>query len=267
MPHVRANGLDIGYEVAGAGPPLVALHGATGAGRHDFARLVPSLASAFRVHLPDARGHATTRWDVAAGGFATEDLVDDVEAFADALGLETFHLLGFSMGGMTALWFAVRRPERLRTLVAIGISPLREPRATVVRHQLDPDRITAQEPSWGAMLRARHDPVQGPGAWRRLLPAIAADVASQPLLTPAQLRGVAPPTLVACGDRDPFVPVDQAAGLARQVRDGRLLVVPDSGHPVIDAQPELIDVALRGFYRSTEPVARRRATAPPEVTR
>lgn len=267
MPHVRANGLDIGYEVVGSGPPLVALHGATGAGRNDFARVVPSLASAFTVYLPDARGHATTRWDVVAGGFATADLVVDVESFADALGLDTFHLLGFSMGAMTALGFAVRRPERLLTLVVIGISPLREPRAAVVRHQLDPVRITAQEPAWGAILRARHDPVQGPGAWRRLLPAIVADTASQALLTPAELRGVTPPTLVACGDRDPFVPVDQAAGLARQVRDGRLLVVPDAGHTVIDAQPELVDVALRGFYRSTEPVARRRATAPPEVTR
>ena len=42
-------------------------------------------------------------------------LVDDVLAFVDALGLDTFHLLGFSMGAMTALQFATRHPERLRT--------------------------------------------------------------------------------------------------------------------------------------------------------
>src|SRR5436190_10460541 len=117
MPTIRANGLEIGYEVAGAGPPLIVLHGATGSGREDFAGLRSELSSAFTVHMPDARGHATTRWDVTAGGFDTESLIDDLEAFADVLGIETFHLLGFSMGAVTALGFAARVPERVRTLV------------------------------------------------------------------------------------------------------------------------------------------------------
>jgi hypothetical protein len=39
------------------------LHGASSAGREDYAAQVPLFSQAFRVHLPDARGHATTRWD------------------------------------------------------------------------------------------------------------------------------------------------------------------------------------------------------------
>ena len=107
MPSVLANSLDVGYEVQGAGPPLIMLHGATSSGREDFAAQVPLFSRAFQVFLPDARGHATTRWDPAAG-WSYAALVDDVAAFADAVGLATFHLLGFSMGAMTGLQFAIR---------------------------------------------------------------------------------------------------------------------------------------------------------------
>lgn len=260
MPTIRANGLEIAYDVQGAGPPLVLLHGATSGGRADFAAQAPLVAKAFLAHFPDARGHGRTRWDAAAG-FRYDWLVDDLEGFVDALGLSSFHLLGFSMGGMTALTYAARHPERLRTLVVIGTSPQREPRASVARGLMVPDRILANDPTWAAELSRRHDPGQGPGAWQRLLPAIAADVASQPLLTPEAIHGIDCPTLVVCGDRDPFVPVDQAWGLARQLGDGRLLVVPDCGHEVMVRRPGLFNEALAGFYRSTEGVARARAAA------
>ena len=264
MPILRANHLEIGYELLGAGPPLVLLHAASSSPRLDFAAQLPGLASTFLVHLPDARGHGSTRWDAAAG-FQADWLVDDLEAFADGLGLATLHLLGFSMGALTALAFAVRHPERVRTIVLGGISTEREPRASVVRHLLDPARIEREDPAWSARLSARLDPGQGHGAWHRLLPAIAADVAAQPLLSPGDLRRVAAPALVACGDRDPFVPVDQAWRLARQVVDGRLLVAPDCGHELLSERPGLLNEALAGFYRSTEAVARRRADASPAV--
>jgi pimeloyl-ACP methyl ester carboxylesterase len=249
MPTIRANGLEIGCEVAGAGPPLVLLHGATSSGRDNFAAQIPTLSTLFTVHAPDARGHATTRWDTSTG-FRAEWLVDDLAALLDALDLERAHLLGFSMGAMTALTFAVRYPARVRSLVVAGLSPLREPRASVARRLMDPDRIERTDPGWAAALARRHDPVQGPGAWRRLLPAIAEDVAVQPLLSPAELHSIEGPALVACGDGDPFAPVDQALGLARQLRGGHLLVVPDCGHDLMVRRPRLVNEALLGFYRS-----------------
>jgi pimeloyl-ACP methyl ester carboxylesterase len=266
MPTIRAADLEVRFEQLGAGPPLVALHGATSAGRVDFAAQLPGLATAFRVYLPDARGHGGTRWD-PDNGFHAEQLIDDLEALVDALGIATVHLLGFSMGGLTALAFAARHPDRVRTLAVAGISPERQPRASVVRKLLDPARIERDDPVWARQLSSRHDSTQGQGAWRRLLPAIAADVATQPLLSPGDLRSVTAPTLVACGDRDPFVPVDQAWRLSRQVRDGRLIVAPDCGHEVFAERSALLNEALAGFYRSTEPAARARAERHPEVHR
>jgi pimeloyl-ACP methyl ester carboxylesterase len=95
------------------------------------------------------------------------------------------------------------------------------------------------------------DAVQGGGAWRRLLSAIAADITTQPLLTPAELRTISAPTLVICGDHDPLTPVGQAWELSRQVRNGRFFVAPDAGHDVLTRRPALAIEALRGFYRST----------------
>ena len=85
MPTIRANDLEIGYERLGAGPPLILLHGASSSARVDFAAQIPSLTSAFGLVLADARGHGATRWDPAQG-FRGEWLVDDLDAFVDALG-------------------------------------------------------------------------------------------------------------------------------------------------------------------------------------
>jgi 3-oxoadipate enol-lactonase len=258
VPTIRANGLDIRYDMHGAGPPLVMLHGATSVGREDFGPQIALFSKAFQLYVPDARGHGGTTWDAAAG-FRYDWLVDDVAAFVDGLGLETFHLLGFSMGAMTALQYAARFGARLRTLVVIGISPAREPRASVARRLMDPLRADRDDPAWAALLGRRHDEGQGAGAWRVLLPAIAADVAAQPLMTPAELHAIDAPAMVVCGDRDPFVPVGQAWELERQLPDGRLFVVPDCGHEVTVKRPGLFNEALAGFYRWTRDAATTRA--------
>ncbi len=258
MPTISANRLDIAYEVHGAGPPLVLLHGATSLGHEDFAAQIPLFSRAFRLYMPDARAHGATRWNVD-DGFRYDWLVDDLAAFVDELGLETFHVIGFSMGAMTALQYAVRHPERLRTMTIVGITTEREPRASVLRRLTDPERVDRDDPAWGALLARRHDAGQGAGAWRRLLPAIAADVARQPLLTPRELHRIDAPSLVVCGDRDPFVPVSHADGIRRQLPDARLFVVPDCGHEVMSRRPGLFNDAMTAFFRSTEATARRRA--------
>ncbi|MDQ3871874.1 MAG: alpha/beta hydrolase [Chloroflexota bacterium] len=258
MPLVEANGLRISYTTEGAGPPMVMLHGATSSALEDWSAQRPLFRRAFRLYLVDARGHGGTKWD-AGDGFANEMLVADLLAFVDALHLATFHLVGFSMGAMTALTFASRHPERLRTLLISGIDVQREPRARVAARLMEPERIDREDPSWAEQLERRHGPVQGAGAWRRLLPAIARDVASQPLLTPAELRDVRVPTLMAYGDRDIFVPVDHVVALYRQLPDARLFVAPGCDHQVMTTRAGLFNDAAGVFYRSTEPLARERA--------
>lgn len=258
MPHIRANGLDVHYTTEGAGPPLVLLHGATSTAAEDWAAQRPLFRQAFKLFLLDARGHGGTRWDVD-GGWDRDLLVDDLEAVVDALGLETFHAAGFSMGAMTVLTFATRHPERLRTAIVAGIDILREPRTSVARRLMDPDRVERDEPAWAAALELRHGKTQGAGAWKKLLRAISSDIATQPVLSPEELRNARVPILLACGDRDVFVPADHAVALHRQLPDSRLLIVPNSGHVVTVSQPQLFNDAAAAFWRQTEAAARTRA--------
>jgi pimeloyl-ACP methyl ester carboxylesterase len=234
------------------------LHGATSGAAEDWAAQRPLFKKAFRTYVVDARAHAGTKWDVREG-FTRDMLVDDLLAFADALNLETFHVVGFSMGAMTALTFATRHPERLRTAIICGIDIVREPRSRVARRLMDPERIEREEPAWAAQLEKRHGPVQGEGAWKRLLPAIVHDVETATLLTFEDLRRARLPVLLVYGDRDVFVPVDHAATIYKQMPDARLMIAPNSPHTVMVSQPALFNQAAANFYRSTEDVARQRA--------
>jgi pimeloyl-ACP methyl ester carboxylesterase len=258
VPHVRANGIDIHYTVEGAGPPMVMLHGATSAALEDWAAQRPLFRKAFKLYLVDARGHAGTKWDVR-DGFTRDMMVDDLLGFADELGLDTFHLVGFSMGAMTSLTFATRYPGRLRTALISGIDIVPEPRSSVARRLMDPARIEREEPAWAAQLEHRHGPVQGEGAWKRLLPAIVEDITAAKQLSFEDLRRIRLPVLLVYGDRDVFVPVDHAVSIYRHMPDARLLVAPNSPHTVMVAQPALFNQAAGNFYRSTEDVAIRRA--------
>lgn len=261
MPIAHANGIDISYTVEGAGPPVVMLHGATSTALEDWSAQRPLFRKAFRLYLVDARGHGGTKWDVR-DGFDRDMLVADLLGFVDAIGLRTFHLVGFSMGAMTALAFATRYPERLRTAIIAGIDIVREPRSIVAKRLMDPVRILRDEPAWAAQLERRHSPVQGEGAWKRLLPAIVEDVASAPLLTHEDLRRIRLPVLLVYGDRDVFVPADHAVAIHRQLPDSRLFIAPDSPHQVMVSQPALFNQAAANFYRSTEKVAKLRAESP-----
>jgi haloacetate dehalogenase len=67
MPELEANGLTISYTVEGEGPPLLLLHAATSSATEDWAAQRPVMRQHFTLYLPDARGHAATRWDTDQG--------------------------------------------------------------------------------------------------------------------------------------------------------------------------------------------------------
>jgi pimeloyl-ACP methyl ester carboxylesterase len=255
VPLVRANGLDMHVTVEGEGPPLILLHGASSSATEDWAHQRSLFRQSFTCYLLDARGHAGTRWD-ASGGWSRDLLVDDLGAFADAMGLDTFHVAGFSMGAMTAITFATRAPERLTSALIAGIDVQSEPRTSIARKAMDPDRIEREEPGWAAQLERRHGPVQGAGAWRALMRAMGREGSLSDPLTPAQLRTARLPILLACGDRDPWVPLEHAVALQRQLPDARLFVAPDCTHVVTVRQPALFNTAALGFWRSIGAVVR-----------
>lgn len=113
----------IAHHEAGEGEPaLVILHGFTGH-RDDFIGILPSLGERRRVLAPDLRGHGDSESEPGTSGWSFDQLVNDLLAFLDALGLERIDLLGHSVGGFVALRTALRAPDRIRSLAFLCTAP------------------------------------------------------------------------------------------------------------------------------------------------
>src|SRR4051794_40780606 len=110
------DGVGLAVEVAGAGPGLLLVHGFGGA-KEDFADHVPTLARDHTVVVFDHRGHGASDKPDDPAMYSLERLAADTLQLADASGLDSFRLLGHSMGGMLARKIPLVAPERVDALI------------------------------------------------------------------------------------------------------------------------------------------------------
>jgi pimeloyl-ACP methyl ester carboxylesterase len=105
--------VEVVHKITGRGPPLILIHG-IGARKTAFDRLTEALKDRFTCIAYDLRGHGES--PVTPPGFGLEDLVDDLEALHDRLGIGPAHVAGHSLGGMIGPAYARRRPDRVLSL-------------------------------------------------------------------------------------------------------------------------------------------------------
>ena len=115
---VAVNGVELHYEIHGAGSPLVMLHG--GVNPSDmFGAPLAAVAQAHQVIAVHLRGHGfSTDADIP---WSCELMADDVAALLGELGIAQADVMGWSLGGGVALQVAIRHPERVRKLVVVSI--------------------------------------------------------------------------------------------------------------------------------------------------
>jgi len=114
---VSVNGVELAVDDRGTGgTPLVLVHGFTG-GRVDFADVIDTLAADRRVVAWDHRGHADSTNTGDPATYTFDQLVADMSAAVADLGLERFHLLGHSMGGIVAQKYVLAEPDHVASLV------------------------------------------------------------------------------------------------------------------------------------------------------
>ncbi|MEV4434750.1 alpha/beta hydrolase [Streptomyces sp. NPDC049555] len=101
--------------VHGSGPGILLAHGAGGSIEGNYAPLIPALAEHHTVVAPDYPGSGAT--PRASVPLSADGLADALVATADEAGLETFTLLGYSMGTLVSVRIAARYPERVKGLV------------------------------------------------------------------------------------------------------------------------------------------------------
>jgi esterase len=103
-----------------AGPPLIILHGLYGAS-DNWVSIARELSDQFEVFVPDQRNHGDSPQDDRHDYRA---MSSDLCEFMDDRGIEKAALLGHSMGGKTAMLFAMECPERVESLVVVDIAPV-----------------------------------------------------------------------------------------------------------------------------------------------
>jgi 3-oxoadipate enol-lactonase len=233
--------------------PTVLLLGSVGSTLEMWRPQLPALTAAYRVVRADTRGHGHS--PVPPGPYEIDDLVDDALAVLDDLGVARAHVVGLSLGGMTALRLAAREPGRVVRLAVLCTSALLGPaqmwadRAAAVRAGGMAAIADAAVARWvTAPFGAAHPDTV---AWLRSM------LCSQPVEGYAEccgaiermdlradLASIAAPLLAIAGADDPTTPPDHLAAIADGVLDGRLLVIDEAAHLANVQQPAAVNSAV-----------------------
>jgi pimeloyl-ACP methyl ester carboxylesterase len=233
-------GISLYYELEGAGPPLLLLHGGAGNGmqfsnqRRDFAR-------AHRLIVPDCRaqGRTTDR----PGPLTYHDMAEDMAALLDLLHVERVDVMGWSDGGDIGLDLAIHHPERIAHLVTFGANfgpaGLNAPDVQWNRTATADSFGTGTRVSWTAL-----NPE--PEHYREAMNKILDLWRTEPRFTAAELGAIRARTLVCVGEHDLIRP-DHTDSLVRAIPGAEKWVVPGASHSAMLERPDLVNPRVLAF--------------------
>lgn len=265
MPKTKSNGIEIYYEIAGEGEPLVLISG-LGYPLWQWHKMVPYLSQAFKVITFDNRGVGQT--DKPAGPYTASMLAADTVGLLDALGIEKAILMGHSMGGFIAQAFALSYPARVNKLVLASTNfggphhiPI-TPEAMAVLIDMKSDPVTRFKNgltvSTAPGYSENHpEMIQAWLEWRIANPVDVAGYQAQMaiglgLLPEAasfehKLNQVSAPTLILFGAHDKVVPPANADLLASKLSKSQVIILPGGGHFFPIEIPEMAADAVIQF--------------------
>lgn len=245
MSHLSVGQHQIFHQRHGAGEPLLLIQGMSGTHLSWGDPFLAALGDDLDIVSYDHRGigRSTPERDP----FSIVDLAEDAAGVLDALGLESAHVLGISMGGMIAQELALRHPERVRTL-ALGCTYCGGPQARLagpeVVQKLSAGMMSgdkelairsAYEVNVSAGFAADPDNYAAFYAMATSLPAPVPVIMLQMQAiaehdTASRLPGLDVPTLVVHGDEDQMLPVENGRLIASLVPDAQLEILDGVGH-------------------------------------
>jgi pimeloyl-ACP methyl ester carboxylesterase len=258
MESIVVNGLEVAYERAGSGPPLLLLHGAAGDGR-EWTPQLESLADELTVIAWDEPGAG--RSADPPEGLTLAGYADCLAGLIEGVATGPAHVAGLSWGGTLALELHRRHPALVATLILAdtyagwrGSLPAAE-----VEARLAATRRMIADPSGGPLAMPDLFAAEPPAAVEELLDAVAADVRPASLEREVEIMAAADlndhlprihvPTLLIWGERDARSPLTVARAFADAIAGSRLVVIPGAGHVSNLERPDEFDRAVRDFCR------------------
>lgn len=255
--------LELAFSVRGTpapdGLPLVLVHGFMGNMR-TWAPVLPALSASRQIVTYDHRGHGDSPNTGDAASYTFDQLVADFATLVDRLGLERFHLLGHSMGGVVAMRYTIGHPERVASLIPMdtAAAPSGDDNEGFMRMGIElarsqglqalADMINAavpDTPEFAEMRESlRHDLLaMDPLAFV----AFGEELLDYPSFVD-QLATLTQPTTVLVGVND--VGLRAAADLMAATIPGALTVIPDAGHnPHAENPAAWLDAVAAHFQR------------------
>ncbi len=252
--HAELTGVRLWFTEAGSGPPVVLLHPNTGTVAI-WEKQIPALVAAgFRAIAFDRRGWGRSL-PVPETGAQPGTIAEDLDALADYLSLDRFHLLGVAGGGFAALDYAAWRPERVWSLiVAASYGQFVDPeiqqafqRLSTPEFQQLPGEIREVGPAFRAF-----DP-EGTARWVAIEHgAKQPGAVAQPLRSPnsyAKIAAITCPVLVMAGGADLYAPPTLMRRWAAHLPRHEWHELPEAGHAINWEQPEAFNARVIAFLK------------------
>jgi pimeloyl-ACP methyl ester carboxylesterase len=246
MGYVQLGELQMFYESAGEGSPLVLLHGAFG-GAQIFEAQIATFSARYRVFVPEQRGRART--PDQPGPISYQTLTDDVVAFIESVVGGSTHIVGASDGGIVGVMLAIQRPDLVSRLVVIGANFHRDglmPGAAW--SSLGPD-----DDAWKtARQRYADSSPDGPDHWPVVFGKLQRMWREEPTLTTDDLSRIGAPVLVMVGDDD-AITFEHTVAMYEAIPEAQLAVIPGASHVPFLEKPALVDQVILGFLEESAP--------------
>jgi pimeloyl-ACP methyl ester carboxylesterase len=238
----------------GTGTPIVLLHANTGTSAVWTDQVTSFSQAGYRVIAFDRRGWGKSTADPATGP-QPGSVAGDLDALADYLKLDKFHLLGVAGGGFAALDYAAWHPEKLRSLVIGGSTgSIRDKEITDFSARIEiPElrKLPAVYREVGPSYRGANP--DGTKRWIEIDEhSRQKDAPSQPLHTPntfAKIETIPTPALIIAADADLLAPPALMRIWAAHVKNHEWANVPDSGHAIAWEYPDVFNDKVLEFVK------------------
>lgn len=248
MPTVRANEINLCYEISGEGRPLVLIAG-LGYGMWFWHKVIPGLAEHFQVTAYDNRGAGGS--DKPAGIYNVQMMAEDCAGLLDALNVRDAIIVGHSMGGFIAQQLALTRPDLVGKLVLaatnfggphhVPVTP--EAMAIMLDRSGDPLDVirrgisvacapgfSERQPEVVNELIAYRLTNPVPPAQYQSQMGVGLGLLSQEAAFEGKLKNITAPTLILFGEHDQVVPPANANLLQAEIANSQVVILPGAGH-------------------------------------
>ena len=268
MPIANVNGVDLNYELAGEGEAVVFVHGYTGSAR-DWANQVPALSPKYRFIALDLRGHGKSAAPSREEDYSVPIFASDVFGLLKTLGIKKCCLAGHSLGGFTALQFAVEYQDMLAGLVLVDTSSgqyQRDPNYVQLRQKLDElarnqgleaafEYDVANNPMRIERFQ-KHPELREVSRQKVLMTSVDGYIYASTAITKwepvtPRLPEIRVPTLIYWGDED--LPFYEPSRLMKEgIADSEMVTVKGVGHNPHEEAPDAFNEALLKFLSRIE---------------